>query len=182
MKHLVAWLIRLAYLLRLRRPANHLQQWLRERSAPRSPLPRFLTPEQMMRYVTPKFAWRADSGFLTPDWSSEPEVFQARLEAPGGTDGDCDDLAAWCAELLVRMPDVARVMRMSCWTWRHGHTVATFERAGQIVVIDYELVEVDSYEEALEVVRFRHQWTKPLAGWVFEDVDLRPIAIYPRVP
>lgn len=183
MKRLVALLIKIAFYLRLRRPANNLQRWLRrEHKATRATLPRFPDPEAMTKFGLAHFQYREDKGFLTPDWSTHPEVFQARLAAPGDTDGDCDDYHAWAAELLSRMPDVDRVMRMSCWTWKSGHTTAVFERGGQLWLVDYDLYPVADYRAALERVRTNHKWQGELKGWVFEDVDLNPIAIWPRSP
>lgn len=179
----VSLVIRLAYLLRVRKPINDVQRWLVERNAPRAVLPRFLTPEQAWRYLASKFQWRKDKlarWFPLGDWSSHPEVFQASLESAEPT-GDCDDYAAWMCRQLQRMNDVEGVLRMSCWTWTKGHTVAVFSRGKKIHVVDYEIVEVDSYEQALDVVRFRHEWGE-LQGWVFETPELDMVAVWPRVP
>lgn len=185
MTRLVALVIRLAYFLRLRRPINDVQRWLAERNAPRSPLPRFETPDQAVAYALARKRWGKDKlGRWLPigDWSSLPEVTQGRMEAHDGRTGDCDDYHAWVAEQLLRTPDVVDVLRMSCWTWTRGHTTCVFQRSdGRLFLVDYEIYEVESYRDALAHVQRRYKYSR-LRGWVFETPDLELVAVWPEVP
>lgn len=185
MRRLVAWIIWLAFALRLRRPLNHFQQWRAgEHKAPRSPLPRFDRPESAVRWARAHFAHRKDKSvgrFGAVDWSTEPEVFQARLESFSPGAGDCDDYHQWCAEVLTRIPEVEDVLRLSLWTWERGHTVCVYLFDGHWWLVDYDLYRVDSPKAALENVARRREYGE-LDGWVFETVDLDLVAVWPRTP
>lgn len=170
---------RLVYRSGVRRMVNRWQQRRFDRGAPRRPLPEFGSASEAIDYINRRWKWGSDRarGSIFSDWSSHPEVVQARLEA-GKVGGDCDDYAAWVCAALDGV--VERVARLSVWTWGRGHTVAILEASGFLFVVDYELIRVPALEEAVDLIRRRYEYGA--IGWVVETPALDLVAVAPDLP
>lgn len=187
--------IRLAYFLRLRGVFNNLQRWLKgEHDAPRSPLLRFDTPDELRRYVHERFVYRLDQarvgGIAFPlDWITEAEVFQARLENRSNIDGDCDDYHNWFARCLQTMTGVSKVYLLSLGYVGGGHTVCVYKYGKNWFLCDYKIYPLNDPNNAPMKVAARRTKDKDdpsVSFFVFESIDpeFRAVAIGPndRVP
>jgi len=186
------WL-RVFYGLRLRGPVTKFFRWLTgESTAPRKGLYHLPTPEAALDYVMDRFRYRADEIRLRKcniaipvDWVSDPEVFQARLEANEKDHGDCDDIHMWAAVMLSSMREVTKVYLLSSGFQGGAHTTAVFQRMdGSWWHFDYNLYRLQDPNEApLRVAeRYTAQYVPVrVTFYVFETIDppWRAVAISP---
>lgn len=168
-----------AYRLGLRKWVNAWQQRRFDKDEPRAELPDFGSVDEAIAYISDAFDnWGSDRerGSWWSDWSSEPEVTEARARAArldnDAPVGDCDDYAAWLCAAIA--PLVKNVERLSVWTFDSGHTVPVYEDEDGFFVIDYKKIRVKDFEHAAEVVAARHGYKH--IGWVRETPDLRFVA------
>lgn len=164
----------IVFVLRLRLLLNNAQQWLVERDARRSAVPRFATADDAVRYVSSKFEWREDKlkGWIPLDWSSDPEVFQSRLER-GVPSGDCDDYHAWVCAALAQIPAVTDIVRLSVWTWTNGHTTCLYREDGVLYLVDYEIYPVAHIQQAITHICEKYGYDEMKARWIVETPDLK---------
>jgi hypothetical protein len=161
MKYITGFFIKLAYLLRLRGPANSFQRWLKkEHKAPRVKLLEASTPQQIRDFAKEHgYKWRKDAtrvgGWVLPlDWVTHPEVFQAKLKQdpyPGG-DGDCDDYHNWFAACLRKIPSVEKVYVVSSGYPGGGHTTCCYKQDGKWYHVNYKIAEIDNPNDIPDIV------------------------------
>lgn len=185
------WL-RVAFALKLRRPFNRFQRWLKnEHKAPRKALPSFEDIFDVDRYARKqKYTWREDAtrigGLMLPlDYISEPEVFQAKLELPISPDGDgdCDDRHFWAAHCYKRIKGVEDVVLCSSGFKGGGHTTCAVLFNGQWYHDNYGLEPIDDPNDIpMLVAMWGTKAGKPVevTFYVFEDVELNALAICPN--
>ena len=188
--------IRVAYLFNLRwLSCEFMRWWSGENKAPRVPLPRFDTPEEVQTYVMAHFQYRKDQFELKLfkrrwlfmcDWVSHPEVFQGRLMDKTTRDGDCDDIHFWVANVLKDVPNVAEVYLLSSGFRGGAHATTVFKYKGQWKHFDYHIYELADPNHAPDAVTERYTKKgekKETTFWNFERVwrgVWEPRAIIPR--
>lgn len=177
-------LIQIFNFLRLYILGNVLQRLLRERKAPKAPLPLFKAPEEVVEYIRKKFNYRLDGlgvgALRVPfDWISHPEVVQHRLET-GEPTGDCDDYHYWVARQLEKIESVKKVFLLSVGYSRGGHTCCVFETEEGWFLVDYDLFRIDTPTSAVRKVVSRYRPGEQMGKWYwFYDTNLRAKAIFP---
>lgn len=106
------------------------------------------------------------------DWPTDPEVFQARLDAEDGKDGDCDDYHTWAAHALSLVSGVESVFILSCIYEGGGHTVCVFKYLGDWFLFNYRIILIESPNKAPEMVaKWANRKDGTLQAYVFENLE-----------
>lgn len=191
--HLCIWVFKFAYLIRIRKPINDLQKYIRgEHKAPRTPLPPsdhpFLTPQSVVRYAYSKFEYRKDRVkidfpdwiesrvgqrfFLPLDWITDADVFHYRLLTEEIRDGDCDDYHNFVAQCLALREEVDEVYLCYVGYRGGGHVVCAFKSTNQWYLVDYRTTMINSLDDIAPKIAAKYSKDKSsvIYFWVVETV------------
>lgn len=111
--------------------------WLNP-SAPRRPVPRFGTPQEVSQYLMDHAVYTGDPGGGAVDFYTPPEVFQAAMEAgkvaAARLSIDCDDYAAYAFAALRQIPGCSPQMYTLIDAGLVGsHVICAFYGPGALV-------------------------------------------------
>ena len=182
-----AFWLRVMYGARLRWALTWWQRWAKgEHKAERKPVITFPTPNALVDYAMDRFEYRRDQGriggWVFPlDWTTDPEVFQARLDDGVGRDGDCDDYHFWAATALAKIDGVERVYLLFVGYGGGGHATVVYAYRGAWYHLDYRIYAISGPNKAPQQVAERYG-DGDVLFWVFEDFERpwRAVAISPR--
>ena len=171
---------RIFYILNLRVISIKLQRWLMERKAPRAPLPKFDSVDDILQYLKVRdYTWRRDGfrflGIFIPlDWPTHPEVFQASLLDHNTEEEDCDGFHLYVATLASEFAE--DVALCSTLYPGGGHTACAVKENGEWTFINY--YTKTKVDELLDIPQLIASWGSPkkpkVKAYVIEDLDFKP--------